>query len=481
MPLTERRKTAFLWSATGLTTAILVVYSQTLSFTWDEGFHLIAAMLVNAGKRPYLDFLFAQTPLNVYWVASWMRVFGENWRTAHALAAIETAGGAALVADYVYRRFPVAGWRMSAALVSLVVVALNVVVVEYGTLGQAYGICLLLTVAAFRFATVAPGRGSPVFAALAGLAAGASADSSLLTVTVPPVLLIWIFLRNRVGSRWMKAGAFMAGIALGFLPMIWFFLQSPHRVIFDVFKFHLFYRQVWWGGWQLHDLEVFTAWLDCSQAMILGALAIAGVIFVRRSDWDPDVRAEFYLCGWLALTMSAYLMTTHPTFARYFLLAVPFAGILAAPGLYGLGIPGRWPVALLIALTAAGLGRSIYEDNGDSWRQIDSIAKKVADVTPRGAMLYADDPVYFALHWIPPPSMEWNGGHKIDLPMAQAAPLHVLPRAELIRRIKAGAFATVETCGDDEPEALGLPSVYRQKAEVEECFVYWGRKQAGGQ
>src|SRR5665213_387106 len=128
MPVIEARRAGFLWSAVALLTAILVIYSQTFSFTWDEGFHLIAAHLVNTGKRPYLDFLFAQTPLNVYWVALWMRLFGDNWHTAHALAALETAGAAALVADYMYRRFPAAEWRMSAALVALAAAGLNVVV-----------------------------------------------------------------------------------------------------------------------------------------------------------------------------------------------------------------------------------------------------------------------------------------------------------------------------------------------------------------
>ena len=64
----------------------LLLYSQTLSFAWDEGFHLLAAQLINAGKRPYLDFCFPQTPLNAYLNAGWMRVFGESWRPVHALA-----------------------------------------------------------------------------------------------------------------------------------------------------------------------------------------------------------------------------------------------------------------------------------------------------------------------------------------------------------------------------------------------------------
>ena len=47
-----------------LVTAGLLVYSQTLAFAWDEGYHLVAAFLIAHGKIPYIDFVFPQTPLN---------------------------------------------------------------------------------------------------------------------------------------------------------------------------------------------------------------------------------------------------------------------------------------------------------------------------------------------------------------------------------------------------------------------------------
>ena len=66
----------------------LLTYAETAAFSWDEGFHLLTAQLIKAGKRPYLDFVFSQTPLNAYWNAGWMRVFGDTWHTAHAVAAL---------------------------------------------------------------------------------------------------------------------------------------------------------------------------------------------------------------------------------------------------------------------------------------------------------------------------------------------------------------------------------------------------------
>jgi hypothetical protein len=180
--------------------------------------------------------------------------------------------------------------------------------------------------------------------------------------------------------------------------------------------------------------------------------------------------------------MSAYLMTAHPTFQRYFLLMTPFAGILAAAGLYSIILRARipetsaWPVVLVAVLMAGGLGRSIYVDRDDSWYRIEPIARKVDEVTPRGATLFADEHVYFLTKRMPPEGMEWNGGHKVELSAQEAAPLHLLPRSELVRQVKSGKFATVETCGQGEPDTLGLAALYRQEAQINDCFVFWDKR-----
>src|SRR5580704_16192552 len=108
-----------------LLTAHLLVYSQTEAFAWDEGFHLLAAQLIKSGKKPYLDFCFPQTPLNAYWNALWMGEFGESWRTAHALAALATAGAILLTGDFLLKRFPLPGWRLAAALTAALTIGLN--------------------------------------------------------------------------------------------------------------------------------------------------------------------------------------------------------------------------------------------------------------------------------------------------------------------------------------------------------------------
>src|ERR1700734_706543 len=109
----------------------LLIYSQTQALAWDEGFHLLAAQLIKAGKRPWLDFCFPQTPLNAYWNAGWMRIFGQSWRVTHAVAAVVTAAAAFLTADFIFARFPVPRWRLAGALAAALLVGWNIEVVDF--------------------------------------------------------------------------------------------------------------------------------------------------------------------------------------------------------------------------------------------------------------------------------------------------------------------------------------------------------------
>jgi hypothetical protein len=469
-----------------LLTAHLLVYSQTEAFAWDEGFHLLAAQLIKSGKRPYLDFCFPQTPLNAYWNAFWMGVFGESWRTAHALAAVATGGAILLTADFLLARFPVTHWRLAAALTAALTVGLNQIVFYFGTIGQAYGLCLFLLVAAFRLSILAVDRKGPLLPGCAGFLAGAGAMSSLLTAPVGPVLLIWILIHNRAGSRLAKFAAFLVGSAMAFQPLLWLFVKSPRQVYFSVIQYHLLYRQVGWPGAIRHDLEVMASSIDSSQALLLGLLAAAGLLFiVFRSQWDRPRRAEFYLCGWLALALWAQISSAHPNFPQYFILLVPFLSILASVGPYSIASqmyhPDRafWPVLIFTVLLSLGLAKSLYEEHDDvTWHDFEEISRKVDQVTPPNAPLLADEHVYFLTRRPPPSGMELRDSHKLELPAAVADSMLVVSGTELDRQIKAGVFSTIETCTftDEKIQALGLGRLYSQKAEIEDCAVFWDRR-----
>jgi hypothetical protein len=460
----------------------LLLYSQTLAFAWDEGFHLLAAQLIKAGKRPYLDFCFPQTPLNAYLNAGWMKIFGESWRPVHALAAFWVVAGAMLAAGFVLNRFPVSRWRLAGAFAVLATVAMNSQVVLFGPLGQAYGLCLFLSVAAFRLAVCSVERRGPQWAAAAGLLAGAAAASSLLTAAVAPVLLLWIAIHNRTGNRWLKIALFLIGAGIPFLPVLLLFLESPKPVLFNIIQYQTLYRHTKWDGATGQDISVLTSWIDSAQGLTLVLLSGVGTWFIaRKSDWDGAQRSEFYLAGWLALGLGAELVTAHPTFERYFLLVIPFAAILAMAGLYvaatrlGLGERPFAPSLFLIVLVALGLGKAIFEDrDAYSWKDCEKIAQQVQKVTPPGGAVWADELFYFLTRRPPPDGMEFSYAHDLDLPPAQAAEFHVLPYAKIHDQVRAGLYNTVAACYEsDQTGKLSLPELFRQNVEVRDCSIYW--------
>lgn len=478
------RRASFLLSGMALFLAIgLLVYSQTLAFVWDEGFHLVAAQLIDSGKRPYLDFIFAQTPLNAFWNAAWMRAFGENWRVTHVPAALLSAGSVFLIAHFVLARFAVPRWQLPCALAVAFFVGLNTMVVEFGTVAQAYAICLFLTVASFRAAIVSVERKGVFSSFASGLLAGAAAGSSLLTAPVVPVLLIWMLIYNRAGKRQMKLLAFVAGVIVPFAPVLWLWAKAPRVVFFDIVEYQALYRRADWPGVNAHDVDVLSDWLNSTQVLMMGSLAIAGLLFLsKKSDWQRSRRAEFYLCAWLTAALAAYIATAHPTFDRYFVFVVPFISVMAAVGLYAAGSrlasPDRpfWPAFLVIVLVALALGKALFDDRDSvTWNDYEKIAAKINEVTPRNGTIFADELVYFILHRTPPPGMEFSYSHKVALPRAQEQELHIVSWSELKQQIKAGKFDTVQTCNDDKIDELGLPQLFRNKTEIIDCTIFWNK------
>lgn len=470
--------------------AVLLIFSQTFAAAADEGFHLLAAHLISVGKRPYLDFVFPQTPLNAYLNAGWMRIFGESWRSAHVLATLETAGAVFLTAEFVLSRFPVRSWRLSGAIAVALLVGLNVLVIDFGTIAQAYAACLLFTVGSFRL-TVASveGRGF-LLPGLAGLLAGAAAAASLLTASACWVLLIWLFLYNRMGSRIGKSCAFIASAAIPFVPVLLLFTHGPQQVWFNVIRYHLAYRLVSWPGATRHDFEVLTSWINASQDLCLILLAVAGLLFLMtKREWEQARRGEFYLCLGLAVAMGVQNAFAHPTFRQYFVLIVPFVAILANLGLYSVvslfGFvekPIR-PLLALAVLLCLQAGRSLYDEKHMfDWLGYERIAKKIEETTPPGATLLADEQVYFLTHRLPPSGMEHANSHKLEFSPTLNALYHILPQAELDSQIRAGRFSTIQMCDEeDRIDDLALEEMYEHRADYPSeddplCSVFWGLK-----
>jgi hypothetical protein len=272
-------------------------------------------------------------------------------------------------------------------------------------------------------------------------------------------------------------------VLVSFIPVLWLFAKAPRQVFFNVVQYQALYRRVNWPGVMLHDVEVLSGWIDSTQTLLLSLLAVAGVYFLlKQCDWDRELRAEFYLAGWLAAGLGLFIATAHPTFERYFVFLIPFVSILAAVGLYSVGVRlvgsdnYMWPAGIAIALVAFACARAQFEDrDATKWKDYREIARKVGEVTPAGARLYADEAVYFLLQRTPPPGMEFSYSHKIQLPREQEALLHIVSEAELKDQIKAGQFATVENCKDDIIDNYRLPEVFPNRVDIQDCGIFWGR------
>jgi hypothetical protein len=287
---------------------------------------------------------------------------------------------------------------------------------------------------------------------------------------------------NRAGSRWTKLIAFGIGTAVPFAPVFWLFSLGPKQVWFNLIQYHAFFRKLYWPETTTHDLEILTSWIDSGQGLALGLLAVSGLIFIaRRGQWPGELKAEFYLCAWLAAALSIEVSGAHPTFSRYFLLIMPFLAVLAVAGLYAIASRElepdrpRWPVLLVAALTVLGLGKSLYERDYVRWGVYQRLADKVEQVTPRNARLFADEPIYFLTKRTPPSGLELFYTHKVHLPPAEAALLHILTEAEVQRLAQSEMFATAVSCDDDEID-YGLDDLYSQHVVMDDCTIFWDRK-----
>jgi len=228
-----RRQYAIVCAALALTAAIIAIYGETNACAFDEGFHLLAAQLVKQGRRLYVDFFFPQAPLNVWWNTAWMMVFGDTWRTAHAAAIVATVTAVFLSVDFAFTRFRVPTWRLAVGLAAVALIGGNWLLVEFGPIGQAYALCLLLPVIAFRLAVRAVSRPGVLLTFLCGFAASAAAEASLLAVAAAPVVLLWILVHNRVGSRLARFCAFVAGAVTPWIPVLWMSASASSTITFS--------------------------------------------------------------------------------------------------------------------------------------------------------------------------------------------------------------------------------------------------------
>jgi Dolichyl-phosphate-mannose-protein mannosyltransferase len=467
----------------------LLLFSQRGTSAWsDEGVFLLAAQLINAGRRPYFDFHCPHPPTYFYLVAWWMRVFGQSWRAAHVFSALLSGGAIALVAGYVLSRRSECPWRLAAALLAAALMGLHPIVLRAGVIGQYYGLLMLLIVGAYWLTVAAIDR-SARFTVLPGLITGAALSTSFLSAPIFPILLIWTAARASASERWKRSGWFLTGTAIPLIPLFWMAAHGFSYVVYNVFLYQVLYRSL--GFWEHADitawnLKVLRDWIVSPWNFFPVLCALAGYLLISSNS--RAMRHERRLCGWLAAGLAIYLALPRPTFLQYFVVVTPFLSILAAFAVADLGAsvwasPSPYwslgAVALFVCVWAARYRShpTLPVLRSGDWREAEMVAREVNHVTAPGAPIYAnEDWIYFAAGRNPPPGLEHSFARDRKVPPQAAMLLHFTPQEQFDRWLAEGRYDTVVVTADSgEARRVDLNSIYRENSTIGDYIIFWDR------
>ena len=445
--------------ATGVAVAAaMAIASQLGTSPGDEGLHLLASQLLKHGKWPYVDFLYHHPPGYIGLNAVWMFAFGESWRSAHALSALLTLAMIAAICEFTYTRFRGSGWEVPATAMTALLVGLNVLVLQNGVSGQPFALTSFLSVAAFRLAVASPRRPHRWLPFWSGLCAGIACLSSLLIITVPIVLFIWLVRNCEAKLRKRTAIQFLAGLAVPAVVMVPLAVKAFPQVVFDLLILQLRHRTLD-GHWTAHDawrthIHTVTDWLGMGQGLLFVLLPLLGLGYLlSHKPFDAIKRSEFYLCAWLVGSLCVWVSVPNPTFPWYYMPAVPFAGVLAILALFAIHAHvlrgGRLVgYALLLGTlfvfsydSAKWLSTFLHDPSEHEWRELEGITEEIR-AKGCGSLYAADMRVYFASRCPPQPGMEsYAASWLSSLSQAKADSLHIVRQDAINRKIQAGDFS----------------------------------------
>lgn len=460
----------------------LVFYSQTVAFNNDEGFHLLAASLVGAGKVPYRDFFYQHPPLFPYLYEAWMRLTGETWRSAHLLSALLTTATIWLVVNYVVSRQSAA--RAATGMVVVLLFCCNRQFVQSGTVGHPYALCMFLSVLAFCLLARGIGSDRRRSSFQAGVAGGGAVLSSFLVAPLLPALAAWVLFGKGVRHRFGQTAAFLAGAAVWLGPLVWFIVQAPRAVLFDLFEYQMFYRgpvyRIPPSGAFVEGLRTLTLWAFSWDRLLATLLAIIGIwLLLLRRTVEPAHRAGVGPAAGVAAALALFACTPHPTFPVYFVVVTPFLCMLAGHGLSSLAragwtprLPAR-PLVIIAALLAVGVMKPAYNvvhrvfNSVSYWTSVELIADAVDRVAPRNAAVCVPEAVYFVAHRLPPAGLENWYAPVVSLSSSRASSLRIVPQSQIDEWIRSGRFAAVWMAADDPRiDSLPLSRVYDKRITV---------------
>lgn len=341
----------------------------------DEGYYHLIAHLTSAGKMPYRDYFYVQTPLYPYVYGFVFRILGSGFEAARGFSAVLGLSSLLLAARIARRR---EGVRGAAAAAGLIVC--QPFTIYYLTIVKLYALAALALVLAVLFldAESKPERRYPAAAFWLAVATG-------IRLTVAPALgavVILALIRTRRLKPAVLA-ALTAALTLAAI-IIPFYLAAGDTITYDLVRYH-FQKEAFSIARQvLHKLD--TCFHLAKLYFLMGCLALASVAFRWLSrknnpgDIDPVPLSSRDSAWVLSVVALVHFASQAPYVYRYLAMLVPaVAAILGAEivrlerfmNRSGRKMQPGWVFGMACVMTLAGRGG---EDLGD--------------LTGGGAMMY---------------------------------------------------------------------------------------------
>lgn len=285
----------------------------------DEGYYLLASRLVMNGKSLYSDFFFTQAPLLPYVYGLFEKVVGSSWIAARALPAVLSA----MIGVMIYGQVRNETGKPLLAAVALLIYASTTFIFSWLPIVKTYSLALLFLFGSYMISSqpqlISEWRGA--FAA--GVLLGLSVSVRSYFVVVSPILAYWIFSKTREPRKEQIMLVFLCGFATGILPMLYFFMKSPDKFLFNNLIYHSLrsddglignFQQKIFILW-----EVFFGREDNGFQFLMLSTASVVAIILNRARADAS-----FLAFLIALALGIISLLPTPTLGQYFCVCVPF-------------------------------------------------------------------------------------------------------------------------------------------------------------
>ena len=479
--------------------ALAIVLSQWPLAAGDM-YHVLAAQMVAAGRKPYLDFFLQQVPLYPLICGAWLRIFGTSWHAANLFSGLLICGSAAIVARIASRIYTEAEWGTKGSIVAVLLVGLNLQVAQSGDDAQPYALCMFFSLSAWLLALDA--RPTTLRTFLTGLAASAAVNTTLLALPFFLLLTGWCAFQTAGSDRlrrlfWLVCGAVVASIPLAYLAML-----APAQTWFSIVEFQLVYRT---AGVQptvaSQNLREILDLVRSIQGAVLILLSLAGTLFLFDRKAPVSTRRSLGYVAFIAVIWALYLALLPLTWHMYFDLVLPFVSLLAAAGLCQLCARARlsqWSSKILtgtILLYSLGLAipvaAGVISGRASRWAPQEEAARIVnAETGPSQPVFFDDESVYVAARRLPPRGLENSAilnpgtqlGAVVRLPTGEYQRAGLVPPEKNEDQLRAGNFAAVvltKATDDARIQAVRSGGLYSQSAETKNYVIFWKSKVQG--